>query len=287
MNDVDSVLSILLGDSLRQVSRLTSGNNQVFRVRSAGGHEYLLKCFDKAREVAFQREVGMRECLRRYGDISFPEIIGHTTLGEVRYILMEYVTGDSLEEVWAQDQGRPPLEMARLGRLLARLHGIPVDQVRSFLAREDELYSHHHFSRMMAQIDPYVRGPHQIAALKRCHELIRKSVVREVVIHGDFGPHQVVVDKDDTWFLVDFEYSALGAFADDLAGTEVRLDQRGYATEPFLAGYAAVRHLSAQYETVRSAYKAYSLLAILTYRLAWKDEEPPERDLRILSGLLA
>ena len=76
------------------------------------------------------------------------------------------------------------------------------------------------------------------------------------------------MNAQDRWVLLDFEYAGIGAFADDLAGAEVRLEQSRYPhLEGFLAGQS-IRGTLAACEPVRFAYKAYNLLAILTYRLS-------------------
>lgn len=230
----------------------------------------------------------MRECLRQFSQIKFPDIVGCAELSGIRYILMEDVAGERLDEIWNKDRKQINKQMKTLGILLGSLHKIPVSAVKNFLEREDLLYTEHYFEWMMDTISPYLRTADQALLLRKCYEAIMRTSMEEVVIHGDFGPHQIVVDSQGQWYLIDFEFTALGAFADDLAGTEVRLEQKGYPnTEGFLEGYESVRSVLGEYAPVCSAYKVYNLLAMLTYRLAHKGEEPPTKERDRLERLVA
>lgn len=287
MNSILAAVWEILGEEPIRLVPLESGNNDVLRVKTSGA-SYVLKCFGRDRYGAYEREVGMRECLRRFSHIQFPDIVGRAELGGKRYVLMEDVAGERLDEIWSQDQTRASKEMSALGRMLGSLHGVPVGEASRFLDREEVLYSESYFVWMKNTIGAYLGAAEQTLLLCKCHEEVRRAVLEEVVIHGDFGPHQVIVDSQGEWILTDFEYAALGAFADDLAGAEVRLEREGYPNiEGFLGGYEIVRGALVEYESVQSAYKAYNLLAMLTYRLAHKREEPPTGELERMERLLA
>jgi Ser/Thr protein kinase RdoA (MazF antagonist) len=177
--------------------------------------------------------------------------------------------------------------MNLLGRMLGSIHEIPVVEAKHFLEREEVLFAENYFLWMMDTIAPYLRATYQTSLLRKCYEVIMSTPLDEVMIHADFGPHQVIVNSQGQWILMDFEYAALGAFADDLAGTEVRLEQMGCSNiEGFLGGYESVRGDISEYESVRSAYKAYNLLAILTYGLSNRREEPSTCECERLSCLL-
>ncbi len=106
-------------------------------------------------------------------------------------------------------------------------------------------------------------------------DVVTSSTYEEVIIHGDFEPHQIVVGSGGEWMLMDFEYAGLGAAVDDLMGTEIRLEQKGYAgRERFLAGYERIRGSSAGDGRIKTGYKVYNLLAMLTYALAHRLEKP-------------
>jgi hypothetical protein len=134
----------------------------------------------------------------------------------------------------------------------------------------------------------YLGFNNQRRLLSRCYDIVTSSGVEDVVIHGDFGPHQIIVDSQSLWFLVDFEYAAIGPSADDLGGTEVRLEQAKFPNiDAFLTGYGGHRLVLTGYGPVRSAFKAYNLLAMLTYTIAHQDKEPPTGELKRLEQLLA
>jgi Ser/Thr protein kinase RdoA (MazF antagonist) len=201
---------------------------------------------------------------------------------------MEDVAGKSLIESWNQDRTRVSKEMNLLGRMLGSIHEIPVAEAMHFLKREEVLFTENYFARMMEAITPYLKTPEQSSLLRKCYEIVVRTLVEEVVIHADFGPHQVIVDSQGQWILIDFEYAAIGAYVDDLAGAEVHLEQNGFSNiEGFLGGYESVRGELREYEPVRSAYKAYNLLAMLTYGLSQKGEEPPIEECARLKRHLA
>ena len=212
--------------------------------------------------------------------------------------LIDVARGRGLEFliVWPSEEAvsfyqRAGREMSALGEMLAALHGVPVKQVKGFLTREEVLYSKHskqHFTWMTETIAPYLKVSKHLKLLSKCYEIVVNSEVEEVVIHGDFGPHQVIVDSQGRWVLVDFEYAAISAFADDLAGAEVRLEQVRYPViAAFLTGYGSRRPVMAEYELVRGAYKGYNLLAMLTYGMAHRGQEPLAREVERLGWLLA
>ena len=287
MNNIHTAIQKILGEEPYRVTSLDSGNNEVFRVKTTGA-SYVLKCYERNRYMAYEREVGMRECLRQFSHITYPSILGSTELGENRYILMEDVPGKSLIEIWNQDSTRASKEMNVLGRMLGSLHEIPVVDAKLFLEREKVLFAENYFLWMVDTITPYLKAADPTSLLRKCYEVVKSTPVEEVVIHADFGPHQVIVDSLEQWILMDFEYAALGAFADDLAGTEVRLEQKDFSNiDGFLIGYDSVRGHLSEYELVRSAYKAYNLLAMLTYGLSNRREVPSTGECERLSCLLA
>ncbi len=287
VNNIHTAVREIIGEEPRRVACLDSGNNDVLRVETSSA-SYVLKCFERDQHRAYEGEIGMRECLRRFTRIAFPTIVGCAELGENRYVLMRHVEGERLGEIWGKDRTQASKQMSTLGRMLGSIHEIPVAEAEHFLEREEVLYAEDYFLWMMDTIAPYLRAADQTLFLRKCYEVVTSSSVEEVVIHADFGPHQIIVDSQGRWILIDFEYAAIGAFADDLAGAEVRLEQKSYPNiAGFLGGYESVRGTLGEYESVRSAYKAYNLLAMLTYRLAHKGEEPSTGESDRLEGFLA
>jgi len=128
--NVENILTALreiLGEEPRSVATLDSSNNDVLRVRTHSA-SYVLKCFERDRHRAYEREVGMRDCLRHFSRIEFPDIVGCTELDGIRYILMEDVAGERLDEIWSKDRTRASKQINTLGRMLGSLHEIPVAQ---------------------------------------------------------------------------------------------------------------------------------------------------------------
>ncbi len=286
MNDIHSAVREILGEEPRALARLDSGNNDVVRVETSAG-THVLKRFRRNQYGAHEREIGMRQYLGQFSPIAFPRILGQAELDGIRYILMEDIAGERLDQTWSRDHRQAGDEMSTLGRMLATLHTIPVAGTNRFLEREEVLFSERYFAWMVETMAQSWQKADWSEPLRRCYDVVTAAPLEQVIIHGDFGPHQVVVDSQGQWVLMDFEYAALGAFADDLGGTEVRLERREYPSiEGVLQAYHGVRGTLAQYEPVRSAYKAYNLLAILTYCLAHRGQNPSREEIDRLERLL-
>jgi Ser/Thr protein kinase RdoA (MazF antagonist) len=286
VHDPKKILNRKMGLPETQITPLSETNNQVFRVDSPGNPAYLLKRFGEGCSEAFQREVGMRECLRRFSDVRFPKIIQSVEVDEIWYVLQEFVSGNSLQTLWDADKARAGNEMEKLGAMLAGLHSIPIDEAAPFLSREEVLYSPEYRTKMVETIAPHLPMPNLRESLNSCFAVVTRPDLEHVVIHADFGPHQVVVDEKGQWVLLDFEYAAIAPFADDLGGTEVRLEQKEYPNwDGFLAGYAQKRPVLSAYEPVRNAFMAFNLLAMLTYAI-YKEKIPAKSELERLQTLL-
>lgn len=286
MSDLREVLDQHLGVTVQRIGPLSETNNQVFRVQAADNTQYLLKCFDASRADAYQREVGMRECLAQYSDIKSPAIIEATEVDDTYYALFEYVLGESLESLWDSNHARASAEMERLGTMLASLHQIPVELAQEFLSFEETLYSEAHFATMAETISSYIRARDFEENLEKCFATVTEQKLEQVVTHADFGPHQIIACPDGQWVLLDFEFAAIAPFADDLSGAEVHLEQRHYPdVDRFLRGYAVLRPVLDEYQPVRNAFKALNLLAMLTYAIR-RGQMPRKQELNRLSDLL-
>jgi len=117
---------------------------------------------------------------------------------------------------WSQKQQRSDQELARLGRLLARLHGAsaPCD---------------------LPHFDPAAICRHYLAALQPASlaKQVRQSVERillstpptakRCLIHADLIPENILDDSGRLW-LVDWEYAGLGEAETDLAMVAANFD---------------------------------------------------------------
>ncbi len=286
MDNVGLAINEFLEETPKRVVALHTSNNEVYRVET-GAATYVLKGFRTERYGAYEREVGMRECLTNYSQIKFPEIIASTEIGSERYVLMEHISGNNLEEIWDQESAKAR-DMKKLGEMLGELHELPVADAKHFLEREKTLFSERYFKKMAETISPFLGEKNLNISLHKCYEVVTNTTGKEVVIHADYGPHQIIIDMKGNWVLVDFEYAALGVFADDLAGAEVRLEQKEYSNiDQFLEGYGSVQDSLAEYKLLQNAYKAYNLLAMLTYGISQREEKPAPKEMNRLESLLA
>jgi Ser/Thr protein kinase RdoA (MazF antagonist) len=123
-------------------------------------------------------------------------------------------------------------------------------------------------ARSGAACEPDVGDGGLEQALELCYRRVTEGIrsLPEVIVHGDYGAHQIIVDRSGDWHLVDYEFAVRGPFADDVGGCEARLLRRGIRDrECFLRGYAKVAGSVEGYAAFRAAFMAYNLLAMLTY----------------------
>lgn len=258
----------------------------VHRVIRDSGETYILKWFAPDQVSPFEREVGMRECLHTFTDIEHPEILDHIDLDGERYLLMEFIEGEHLIGLWREEPLRVPDDMSRLGTMLGSIHAIPLASAEEILDEDLTIYAPEFFSRMAATLKPFLSSEEQ-AALLECFQRVTDESLEQTVLHGDFGPHQVIVRPDGRWVLFDFEFAMTGPFADDLGGAEVRMQRFGFAdTEAFLSGYEQVHSRWSAYQPVRDAFRAYLLLTILSTAIMRDAETPSPQDLALLRRLL-
>jgi thiamine kinase-like enzyme len=123
--------------------------------------------------------------------------------------------------------------------MLASLHQIPVSAAEPFLHREEKPFSEDYTLWMLERIAPYLPSPDLRAKLDSCFRTIQEAPLKETISHGDFCPHQVIVDLSGRWVLMDFEYATITPFADDLSGAEVRLERRWRRFSPSLKSLIA------------------------------------------------
>lgn len=281
----EMIVERMLGEAPKQVEKVPKTHGSRHVVTMPGGAHYFLKGIG-TEDRAYRREVGMRACLEEFSEIEYPEFLDSLELNGRRFVLLEYVEGQTLQKLWRADRDRMKSEMRRLGELLAQLQGMPVAQASVFLEHEDILFTDEHFARAQQMLSPYLSS-NSLTSLQRCHETVADADLEEVVSHSDFGPHRIIARPDGEWVLTDFEHTAIAPFANDLSGTEVRLEREDFApTDPFYEGYASVRSLNGTYESVRTAFKAYNLLTIVSYQLD-HHQSPDADDLTLLEDILS
>lgn len=262
---------------------VSHSHNAVFRVVD-GDAQYMLKWFPPERDTAYWRERQMRACLAANTAINFPRILEVVEKDDHHYVLMDAVTGESLLARWRAQPTAPEAEMRRLGVLLADLHNVPLDAAAAFVEPETIFFSAKHREKMQRAIAPYLPDAAGWVDACFCRVVAAMSRLPIVLSHADFGPHQVIVQAEE-WVLLDFEFATISPFADDLSGTEARMQRWGFRTGAFLSGYFSVHSRRKEYESIRHDFMAYNLLAIVTYRLQ-NGKVPTPAELEMLRHLL-
>ncbi len=278
--DIGGVAALMLGPGAVEHAPLPASHNHVYRLSHQSG-TYLLKRFPSDREQSFVRERRLNSHLVRHGWTATPRLLATHSDESGHYALYEFIEGESLSKLWDSNSARIPEDLRRLGVLLGELHAVPLQYAD--LTPEETLFTRAYFDRMSAALDP--SRTRLRVRMERCFERVSEGHARlgDVVVHGDYGPHQIVVGQNERWYLLDFEFAVRGPFADDLGACEVRLARGSITrTEPLIEGYRSVCPLYGQYDRYRAAFMAYNLMAIMTY-----SRRATTADRRLLERLLS
>jgi aminoglycoside phosphotransferase (APT) family kinase protein len=178
------------------------------------------------------KEVRVGRLLRRYG-VPTPATLasGERADGLPSWVMCEYVADETAESL-------TPALQTELGRICARIHAIPIEEVRAILPQEPW---HHVFLDRMA---------HRVAGLSRFSAIgdparllarIRQIAAghrptRLSLLHLDLRPENVCVRGDGIAALLDLANAIVGDPLFELG----RLRAIGHLDDRFLAGYREV-----------------------------------------------
>jgi Ser/Thr protein kinase RdoA (MazF antagonist) len=190
--------------------KLASERDQMFRLREAGGSEYLLKVTNPAEPLAVTHlqtaalgwiaekdpELPVQRIQRaRDGATELRLAVGGTELRTVR--LLSFLQGRPLPETAATQNQRRELgrTLARLGRALLSFHH-PSDgyELAWDIANADRLRP------LLAHVRGHDKQRLAQAGLERFESRVRPRLrrLRTQVVHNDLNTHNVLVDPADT-----------------------------------------------------------------------------------------
>jgi Ser/Thr protein kinase RdoA (MazF antagonist) len=244
------------------VTGLPASHNEVFRLSTPDG-EFILKCFPSS-TPRHKTDRQIAEHLRAADPRLAPELVATASDATHQYHLQRYLTGSSLAALWQADSTRIAGDLEKLGQLLALLHSVPLPE--DGIEPEQTLFTRRYYEAMRTRAEEVTAGigGYLDACYVRVVEANRE--LPHVLVHGDYGAHQIIVGRDQIWHLTDYEFAVRGPRADDLGGCEARLLRHGVRDRAaFLAGY---NHRGAgldNYTYYREAFIAYNMLAMLTY----------------------
>jgi aminoglycoside phosphotransferase (APT) family kinase protein len=206
--------------------------------------------------------------LKKVGGVAAPLLYDFSATSpwfETPAMCMGFVRGDQREL-----RSVSPADLERLGSVVGRVHGRPVDDVATGLTTANDIASYAEGrlqsikSRLTWVRDPLsasIQARVTVAAdfLVRSLEAWRdaesfRTAEPLALLHGDIGPGNILWGPDPV--LIDWEYARLGDPADEIAYT---FDQNGLAPpqrEAFWRGY-------------RESIRGQSQLAEVTDRVTW------------------
>ncbi|MFJ9174380.1 phosphotransferase family protein [Streptomyces sp. NPDC102360] len=209
-------------------------------------HPLILRCDPPARPSpeVMAREAAALAAAAEAG-VPVPRLVDHGTGLGPAYLLMERVDGETIPRRLLRDERfaavRPKLAR-ELGRVLARVHTIPVESVPG-LPEVDPL---HQLTDLYAQFD----DPRPALELGfRWLADHRPPTVRPArVVHGDFRNGNLMIDETGVRAVLDWELAHLGDPVEDLGWLCVKAWRFGSAEpvggfgprEELLAGYAEI-----------------------------------------------
>jgi Ser/Thr protein kinase RdoA (MazF antagonist) len=192
--DIGRVAALMLGPGTTELIPLPASHNDVFRL-SHRSNTYLLKRFPPDKKHALVREMRLSRHFVRHGWTATPRLLATYSDDSGHFALYEFIEGDSLSELWEACPARIPEDLRRLGVLLGELHEVPLHDAN--LTPEETLFTGAYFERMCAALDP---GSTRLrAGMERCYERVCEGHARfdDLVVHGDYGPHQIVVGQNE------------------------------------------------------------------------------------------
>ena len=191
--------------------------------------------------------------------VPVPEVLATDEGGDelgAPFVISRAVPGETIPRKLLRD---PELDdvRARLardcGRILAGIHSVPVDSVRSVLTEPDQL------EQFRALLDA-LGEPHPAFELGfRWLDRHRRDVVPTALVHGDFRNGNLIIGPDGVRAVLDWELAHLGDPIEDLGWFCVRAWRFGSpnraggfgSAEELLAGYAEGGGAEVSFETLR------------------------------------
>ena len=190
-------------------------------------------------------EARLLAAARRAG-VPVPRLIvasdDHDPLG-APFIIMERVSGETIPRRILRDPaygGARPRLAAQCGEILARVHGIGIDEVGP-LEEVDQLDRYREVLDGLGQ-------PHPAFEIGlRWLEANRPPTARRAVVHGDFRNGNLIVGPDGVRAVLDWELAHLGDPLEDLGWLCVKAWRFGL--EPPVGGFGDYEDLVHAYET--------------------------------------
>ena len=158
------------------------------------------------------------------------------------YLIVEFVDGETIPRKILRDAKYAPAlprMAAQCGEILARIHGIPVEEVPG-LVQQDELTHYRELLDMFGQAHP------TFELAFRWLEERRPSSTGLAVVHGDFRHGNLIVGPEGVRAVIDWEIAHLGDPMEDLGWLCVKAWRFGSPHR--VGGFGEQEDLFAAYE---------------------------------------
>jgi aminoglycoside phosphotransferase (APT) family kinase protein len=236
------VSSVLGEDRITEVTRFESGNRHFVHRVSRTSHDVVVRVSfsASAHEVEqFERETAV---LSRVGGVVAPVLYDFRRASEwfdAPVMCMQLVPGSHRDLSSLDDES-----LARVGALMARVHAIPADDVfpeSTTSAEYRDARLHFVLEQIAALREPL--PPAYDARLRGVAGRLAPGTVREelVLLHGDPSSGNILWPPESEPVFIDWEYSRLGAPADEIAYLFSQEDLSDAQRAAFWRGYG---HLS-------------------------------------------
>lgn len=213
--ELEAAVHRATGDRLHSARRLVVGQmNEVYDIALDSGRQLILRLSHDHDERWFEGERWALDAARAVG-VPTPRVLNVERLDDVHICVEEKLPGTTLQALLAAGE-RPRRAIDQLGSLLARIHRVPVDGFGYLQAdgrgwpvtladimvdlldqREAVMASGRHWSIPGADVD---RG---LALLAGHRDLYAWDT--PVLLHGDFGPGNILVEGDRISGVIDMQ----------------------------------------------------------------------------------
>jgi len=296
-----------LGTNLRNIRAIRTGaNNLVYSVRTGDGRDLIIRMSPTSRNDRFRTEAEVIQLLRTHR-IPVPRIIGVETEGKIvkgwRFSIGEKLPGKTLRSEIGERV--PDLMLYQAGRVLRKIHDIPITKGYGYSSTKMEGYSsswEKFISRPITQESVKVFVEKGLLAASDIDEAIRvvqshRSLLKDVprrLLHGDFSLGNLLIDETGKITgVLDFENATSGdplwdfaLFRNYTADSTIGPQGMDY----LLAGYGKPGLLSSKDAWQRyNMYRISKVFAALQWntKREWKPEAIQWLNLQLRDALMA
>jgi len=221
--------------SIKSIKQLKSAQcNSVYLVDAQNG-KYVMKITSgNRRNKELKIEAEMMRFLENKLDI--PKVFSYGVSEEISYLLMEYVEGETLENLFRAESEKTCL-VYELGRTLRKIHGTRLNETYSYKDLISRSLVEAELNMQNNMLDPeefLIDGIYTEPSKLLNHLMVQKIEASDVcLLHGDFRPKNIIYNGSNV--VIDWGFSRAGDSYYDLAIILYYFDPQEQSV--FLDGY--------------------------------------------------